>query len=164
MTKEEFEKLKVGDKVLHAFGSIGIVTEKDECGYVVKDKGFDAGDGMDEVSFAWNEGHIVNSKVMAQYIDKSTLLKEIEKLKCNLCPDFYEYNYDAAKVELLEKIENFINTLKVKDVDLEKEVENWVKTGPHTSYPWCTIPDAIRITAEHFFELGFKAAQKGEEI
>ena len=44
--------------------------------------------------------------------------------------------------------------LKVKDVDLEKEVEDWVKTGPHTSYPWCTIPDAIRITAEHFFELG----------
>lgn len=59
MTKEEFEKLKVGDKVLHAFGSIGIVTEKDECGYVVKDKGFDVGDGMDEVSFSWNEGHIV---------------------------------------------------------------------------------------------------------
>lgn len=44
--------------------------------------------------------------------------------------------------------------------DLEKEVEDWVKTGPHTSYPWCTIPDAIRITAEHFFELGLKA--KGE--
>jgi hypothetical protein len=59
MTKEEFEKLKVGDKVLHAFGSIGIVTGKDESGYVVKDKGFDVGDGMDEVSFAWNEGHIV---------------------------------------------------------------------------------------------------------
>lgn len=56
---------------------------------------------------------------------------------------------------------SFLNTLQIKEVDLEKEVEDWVKIGPHTSYPWCTIPDAIRITAEHFFELGLKA-QKGE--
>lgn len=48
-----------------------------------------------------------------------------------------------------------------KEVDLEKELEEWIKYGPHTSYPWCTIPDAIKITAEHFFELGLKA-QKGE--
>lgn len=59
MTKEEFDRLKVGDKVIHAFGGIGIVTEKYEGGYVVKDKGFDAGDGLDEVSFAWNEGQII---------------------------------------------------------------------------------------------------------
>ena len=52
MTREQFAKLKVGDKVIHAFGGIGIVTEKSECGYVVKDKGFDTGDGLDEVSFA----------------------------------------------------------------------------------------------------------------
>jgi len=41
MTREQFETLKVGDKV-----------------YTVKDKGFDQGDGMCEVSFAWNEGEI----------------------------------------------------------------------------------------------------------
>lgn len=56
MTREEFEKLKVGDKVRHAFGGIGVVTEIDDNGYVVKDKNFDCGDGLDEVSFAWNEG------------------------------------------------------------------------------------------------------------
>ncbi len=56
MTREQFETLKVGDKVRHAFGGIGIVTEKEENGYTVKDKGFDQGDGMCEVSFAWNEG------------------------------------------------------------------------------------------------------------
>lgn len=71
MTKEEFEKLKVGDKVLHAFGSIGIVTEKGECGYVVKDKGFDAGDGMDEVYFAWNEGQIVKKSAETQHVNKT---------------------------------------------------------------------------------------------
>lgn len=56
MTIEEFENLKVGDKVRHTFGGIGIVTEIDEIGYTIKDKGFDCGDGLDEVSFAWNEG------------------------------------------------------------------------------------------------------------
>ena len=59
MTIEEFEKLKVGDKVRHPFGGIGVVTEKEGKGYTVKDKGFDTGDGLDEVSFAWNEGEIV---------------------------------------------------------------------------------------------------------
>lgn len=58
MTIEEFEKLKVGDKVRHPFGGIGVVTEIDEFGYTIKDKGFDTGDGLDKVSFAWNEGEI----------------------------------------------------------------------------------------------------------
>lgn len=49
-----------------------------------------------------------------------------------------------------------------KKVDFEKEIKNWMEIGPHTSYPWCTIPDAIKITAEHFFKLGLKAAQKGK--
>lgn len=56
MTREQFNSLKVGDKVRHPFGGIGVVTEKDDGTYTVKDKGFDTGDGMCEVSFAWNEG------------------------------------------------------------------------------------------------------------
>lgn len=64
MTQEEFNNLKVGDKVIHAFGGIGIVTEKDEQTYTVKDKGFDNGDGQCEVSFAWNEGQIVKDSMI----------------------------------------------------------------------------------------------------
>ena len=59
MTREEFSNLKVGDRIIHAFGGIGVVTEKDENCYIVRDKGFDCGDGLDEVSFAWNEGKII---------------------------------------------------------------------------------------------------------
>jgi len=59
MTREQFEKLKVGDKVRHAFGGVGVVTSKGDNGYVVKDKGFDCGYGCCEVSFAWNEGEIL---------------------------------------------------------------------------------------------------------
>lgn len=61
MTREEFNSLKIGDKIIHAFGGIGVVTEKEESGYTVKDKGFDCGDGCCEVSFAWNEGEIVKN-------------------------------------------------------------------------------------------------------
>ena len=56
MTIEQFEKLNIGDKVRHPYCGVGIVTEKDDFTYTVKDKGFDQGDGMCEVSFAYNEG------------------------------------------------------------------------------------------------------------
>lgn len=39
----------------------------------------------------------------------------------------------------------------------ELEMTEWMKYGPHTNYPWCTVPDAIKITAEHFFDLGKQA-------
>lgn len=39
----------------------------------------------------------------------------------------------------------------------ESEMDEWMKYGPHTNYPWCSIPDAIKITAEHFFALGKQA-------
>ena len=39
----------------------------------------------------------------------------------------------------------------------ESEMAEWMKYGPHTNYPWCTVPDAIKITAEHFFALGKQA-------
>lgn len=94
---------------------------------------------------------------MAQYIDKAAVVAEIKKLQ--LCTMDEHMNYYSAEAQgeynALSKLGSFLDTLEVKEVDLEKEIEDWVKTGPHTSYPWCTIPDAIRITAEHFFELGF---------
>ena len=91
---------------------------------------------------------------MTQYIDKDDLLKEIEKLKCNLCPDFYEYNYDAAKVELLEKIKNYIDTLEVKEADLEKEYKDFVEEDP--VYNKLVNGIVGKAIAKHFFELGMR--------
>jgi len=51
-------------------------------------------------------------------------------------------------------METLSNTL-----DFEKELEEWMKYGPHTSYPWCTIPDAIKITAEYFYKLGYNKSK-----
>jgi hypothetical protein len=112
--------------------------------------------------------------VMEQYIDKSALVAEIEKLKCNLCPDFYEYNYDAAKVELLEKIEILINNLEVKEVDLEKEAEliaDGIMIGVQANkYHRCVYNTTkcdfnhshLMLAARKGIEVGLKAAQKGK--
>ena len=104
---------------------------------------------------------------MEPYIKKSDIIAEIEKIQ-NEFSDSSDRNGNFDDLEnqgahkALDRLEYFLDTLETKEVDLEKEVEDWVKTGPHTSYPWCTIPDAIRITAEHFYELGLKS-QKGEK-
>ena len=92
-------------------------------------------------------------------IDKDALVAEIDK---KLAITSYA-NYGAQRIWAYNDVKEIINTLEVKEVDLEKELEEWIKYGPHTNYPWCTIPDAIKITAEHFFELGLKA-QKGEKV
>ena len=47
--------LMIGDLVIHGFGGIGKITEIDSKTVVIKDDGFDIGDGMNEVSFALNE-------------------------------------------------------------------------------------------------------------
>jgi hypothetical protein len=93
---------------------------------------------------------------MEEYISKDDLLKEIEKLKCNLCPDFYQYNYDAAKVELLEKIEILINNLKGKNVDFIKEF--YAFSEKHKLMDKGIEFSDIEKTASFFFQLGLKAS------
>ena len=42
----------------------------------------------------------------------------------------------------------------------ESKMSEWMKYGPHTNYPWCSVPDAIKITAENFFALGKQTGAK----
>lgn len=59
---------------------------------------------------------------MTQYIDKSALVAEIERLEKKNKKS--EYVYDSLDTEYtLKSIISFINTLEVKEVDLEKESE-----------------------------------------
>lgn len=105
---------------------------------------------------------------MEQYISKSALVAEIEKrikvsqdyAKCNLTEKTRIGNH-AQQLELND-ILSFINTLEVKEVDLEKEIEevkhNYkIDDNRHTSI--CSAD--IEWLAKHFYELGLKA-QKGE--
>jgi hypothetical protein len=80
-------------------------------------------------------------------IDKDALVAEIKKMldKYNKLQSF---NYGAVKD--LEHLLNFLDTLEVKEVDLEKEFdkccENYIFDDECEVY-----------TARHFFELGLKA-------
>lgn len=101
---------------------------------------------------------------MAQYIPKEPLVAEIKRRMAAIAdrcdksehPQFTLY----GKINALEKLLPFINTLEVKEVDLEKAFDEYtlriaardIREAPFTSLAKC---------AKHFFELGLKA-QKGE--
>ena len=94
---------------------------------------------------------------MKQYIDKSALVAEIEKL--------YKKNTDRCSIEgiaaaaQLRMVLDFLDTLEVKEVDLEKEVDKWYQNKASKEFE-NVFYDDIEECAKHFFELGLKA--KGE--
>ena len=100
---------------------------------------------------------------MKEYIDKSALVAEIEKaidesapLHDQQCP--WEDGYYCG----LYKAESIIDTLEVKEVDMEKEINEWQGCEAFPEGVDITpLPKAMEIvekTAKHFFELGMCAA------
>ena len=94
-------------------------------------------------------------------IDKDALVAEIDRQKIGYNTDGkHSVEYDTTR-----KILNIIDTLEVKDVDLDKEIDNiW---NPRFKLGWDEKPfiyvnhEGFTIIAKHFFELGLKT-QKGE--
>jgi hypothetical protein len=82
---------------------------------------------------------------MAHLIDKDTLVAKIKKLKAEL-PKNRGYKRNAYNHVL-----HIIDTLEVKEVDLEKEYKDFIKSDNGRS---------MFETAKHFFELGLKARQE----
>jgi len=79
-------------------------------------------------------------------IDKSKLLDGLKKLKQNL---------SASPIVVIEDVESLIESLEVKEVDLEEEFDKCCENY--------TFDDEWDLyTAKHFFKLGFQKAQKGE--
>ena len=108
---------------------------------------------------------------MAQLIDKDALVAEIEKrIKTNkeCMLGLRNLGYYQGKVDALNDTISFINTLEVKEVDLDKylkeDIEDMffdldgvaVKGATH----YLTVED-IKDIAKHFFELGLKAKKGG---
>ena len=107
---------------------------------------------------------------MEQYIDKSAVVAEIEG---------YIYNYKDivaktdrndstwvdfvsmidAKIDVLQHLLSFLNTIEVKEVDINKEISQFIDAN----FEKATIGHklSLRRVAKHFFELGLKA-KKGE--
>lgn len=87
---------------------------------------------------------------MAHLVDKDRIVAEVERqielLKPFLGACAGQIVAEANdKLSVLEWLKNFLDTLEVKEVDLEKECRNFIKSDNGRS---------MLETAKHFFELG----------
>ena len=107
---------------------------------------------------------------MAQYIDKDALVAEIEK-RINFNGALNAY----SRLDECYAILSILDTLEVKEVDLEKEIETHLKDCLDVKFPTTDIElikKDVTYTAKKFFELGLSvnnpitAADRGtaEEI
>lgn len=93
---------------------------------------------------------------MTEYIDKSDVVAEIErriKETESMQPKFDQFW--AGHISAFKGILKILNTLGVKEVDLEKEFDKCCE-----DYIFDDEWDVY--IARHFFKLGFQKAQKGE--
>ena len=108
---------------------------------------------------------------MEQYISKSALVAEIERLKTIYNND--ENIHHVARYNILVNILSFINTLEVREVDMEKEAEliaNDIMIGVQANKYNTVVYNTKRCDFNHShlmlaarkgIELGLKA-RKGE--
>lgn len=106
-----------------------------------------------------------------ELIDKDALVAEIEKRLDELwdllpnASDVIKDNYTkeeaniTGKYTALESFEKFINTLEVKEVDFEKELDRiWFDNKLGNYFDNDALDFAhVRTICKHFFELGLKA-------
>ena len=101
---------------------------------------------------------------MAQYIPKDGLVAEIER-RLDDHKDEYKRSGDIYASVLMEEVEDilsFLNTLEVKEVDLEEEMKSWRhnhfhgKRDKEAGGEYLERVSQLDI-AKHFFELGLKS-------
>ena len=100
---------------------------------------------------------------MMQYIDKDVLVAWIDRIKKSIGSDRFlsefEKGCNQGKEDVCDDLHAFLNTIEVKNVDLEKEFDNYAKDilacdvqfEPFTHLYNC---------AKYFYKLGL--VQKGE--
>ena len=109
---------------------------------------------------------------MIQYINKSALVAEIERrIDCcyKICAgnlDFLQKSYPEHyySIETYKEILSFLDTLDLKEVDLEKEIQQHINDCLNIKFPTTDIKlitKDVEYTARKFFELGLKT-QKGK--
>lgn len=102
---------------------------------------------------------------MAQFIYKDALVAEIEKQQRRLCILGQSNEVELRKNVAIQNgvyysLLSFLDTLEMKEVDLEKEIDNvW---NPHFNLGWDNNSlvsinhKSFESIAKHFFELGLK--------
>jgi hypothetical protein len=104
-------------------------------------------------------------------IDKSALVAEIENLEniCKKYPTFNSYEEDLKEGRLLgyKDALDVINTLEVKEMDLEKELQSFfyphVPWGDYCKNEQEDIEEWSFKIAKHFFELGLRSTITEED-
>lgn len=96
---------------------------------------------------------------MAQYINKSDVVAEIER-KIHTEQGYSSGDAECGYRDCAREILSFLNTLEVKEVDLEKEFDNYAKDILACDVQFEPFTHLYKC-AKYFFELGLKA-QKGE--
>ena len=99
---------------------------------------------------------------MANLIDKSALVAEIERRINEINLDSIEdWRYRLQRehdIEVMKNILSLIDTLEVKEVDLEKEYKDLVEEDP--VYNKLVNGIVGKAIAKRFFELGITASNK----
>ena len=115
---------------------------------------------------------------MAKYIDKDDLEAFLNELRENLGDSDYDRGYLCAIDSIFGC---YLNSIEVKEVDLEKEVESFAYTLPHSAigdgerlgkfddpkvkearkHGWSHLwrYNYVKKIAKHFFELGLHCSQ-----
>ena len=115
---------------------------------------------------------------MTEYISKSALVAEMDRR----LEELYKLLPNASDVEngtitiseacntgkytALESFEDYVDTLEVKEVDLEKETKKWWKERLHLNPEnqlWMDAHQSI-VFAKHFFELGLQVRTDKELV
>lgn len=87
---------------------------------------------------------------MAQYINKDTLVAEIEKLKDEA--KIYPSDFYCGRLSICKELMNFLEAIEVKGMDLEKELGKYIDVNNIEYISQVKLFDF----AKHFFELGLK--------
>lgn len=94
---------------------------------------------------------------MEKYINKNAVVAEINRVL-----NSYDPNEITSGRYALADLRDFINTLDVKEVDLEKEIKDYshalphAKTGVPNGWRLDWHEDEVMEIAKHFFELGMR--------
>lgn len=94
---------------------------------------------------------------MKAYIDKSTLVKEIKKRIKETESMITNDPFWDGKISGLDSVLKILDTLKVEEVDLEKELDRYTNSA---EYVYNETRDSYFLVAKYFFELGLKAQKE----
>lgn len=101
---------------------------------------------------------------MTQYIDKSALVAEFNRLIAKLIEEGKDTMFEQGRISAFEDAKLFLDTLEVKEEDLEKYYHEFLQKEWFGNSHVRTVSEMMAFTAKHFFELGLKAQHSSISI